>query len=256
MKVLIVDDDPWSRRLYAHLLRRLHCEPIEVEGGSEALACLARERPALALLDVEMPGLDGSAVLRAIRASPELSKLPVVVVTATTQRARVLELIELGVAGYLVKQSGVEETLRRLERVIATIRASTADPSSPLADEAETPASRARRVLIADPDASYRALVRLALESSFTVAEARTGPEALRSFRSAPTDLVVIGEGLDLLGGERLAAGIRAGGEWTRIVLARDGAPSDAHASSFDAVVTRSFVPANVVAALDALVPA
>ena len=253
VKFLLVDDLEENLVALEALLAREGLELHLARSGEDALELMLANDYALALLDVQMPGLDGSAVLRAIRATPELAQLPVVVVTSTTERARVLELIELGVAGYLVKQSGVEETLRRLERVVATIRASAVEPDAESPEPTES-ATRARRVLVADPDASFRALVRLALEPAFVVAEARTGPEALRAFAAVPADVAVIGDRLDLLGGEHLAAGIRAsGGEATRILLARDGPSSPAPGRPFDGAMTRSFVPANVLAALSAM---
>ena len=80
-RVLVVDDEPAVRRVAARMLRRLGYEPDEAAGGSEALARVRGEPGAYALviLDLDMPGMDGRACLRALRAvEPEI---PVVIST-------------------------------------------------------------------------------------------------------------------------------------------------------------------------------
>jgi len=72
--------------------------------GREALAMMKDESPALVILDVMMPVMDGLEVLRHAKASPELAAIPVIVVTSREQDSDILEALKLGAADYLVKR--------------------------------------------------------------------------------------------------------------------------------------------------------
>lgn len=114
-KVLVVDDGPFTRKLLKKLLRSFPCVVLEAGDGVEALALIATEAPDLVLLDVNMPVLNGLQTLQEIRASEAHRNLPVVSISAYAERSMVMRLIELGIAGFLVKPFQPEDTLRRLE---------------------------------------------------------------------------------------------------------------------------------------------
>jgi CheY-like chemotaxis protein len=80
--VLVVDDDPEMRDMLRRALEKDGLAVLEAEHGQAALAAIARRRPALVLLDLMMPVMDGFEFLRALRATPEGRALPVVVLTA------------------------------------------------------------------------------------------------------------------------------------------------------------------------------
>lgn len=90
--VLVVEDQPEAAELIASILQREGCEVVIANDGERALE-LARElpRPDLVLLDLELPVMDGRALLETMRSDPSLSGIPVVVVSeapdATTVRA-------------------------------------------------------------------------------------------------------------------------------------------------------------------------
>ena len=96
-RILVVDDTPRNVKLLADLLEAAGCDVVTASGGSEALAACRDDtagRPDLVLLDVVMPGMDGYAVCRALRADPATATLPVVMVTAldaTTERVQGLD---------------------------------------------------------------------------------------------------------------------------------------------------------------------
>jgi CheY-like chemotaxis protein len=80
--ILVVDDDPDIRRLLDQELAAAGLRSISVAGGDQALEAMRRERPAAILLDLLMPEPDGFEVLYKIREIPELSGVPVIVMTA------------------------------------------------------------------------------------------------------------------------------------------------------------------------------
>jgi PAS domain S-box-containing protein len=82
-RVLVADDDDDARALLAGHLRRAGYLVVEAANGADAVALARRELPGLALIDVRMPGTDGLAALRALRAEPATSGLAVIMMTAS-----------------------------------------------------------------------------------------------------------------------------------------------------------------------------
>ena len=79
--ILIVDDEPAVRQLLRRALAALPHRVLEAANGRDALALTQQERPALILLDLTMPELDGWGVLQALQADPATRAIPVIVVT-------------------------------------------------------------------------------------------------------------------------------------------------------------------------------
>jgi two-component system chemotaxis response regulator CheY len=81
--VLIVDDSPTIRGIAKIFLKPLSVEVMEAEEGSKALEMVRASVPAVAIVDVNMPGMDGLTFLRELRgdARPEIARLPVVLLT-------------------------------------------------------------------------------------------------------------------------------------------------------------------------------
>ena len=91
------------RRLLAFVLRRRGDTVLEAADGAAALALIRRARPALAILDVRMPGLDGVALTRALRADAATRTMPVLLVSAAGQSTDVAAGLAAGAAAYVVK---------------------------------------------------------------------------------------------------------------------------------------------------------
>ena len=102
-RVLVADDDDDILLLVATRLRRDGYDIIEARDGNEALALLREHVPAVAVLDIGMPGLDGLDVLRAIRASDELAGIRVLLLTAKAQEQDVRRGYAAGADGYMKK---------------------------------------------------------------------------------------------------------------------------------------------------------
>ena len=100
-RVLIVDDDAASRRLLDVRLRALGCAVTAASNGQEALSEISRDEPALMLLDYQMPGMDGMAVLRELRKTGV--DLPVIVVTAHGSVETAVEAMKEGAYDFITK---------------------------------------------------------------------------------------------------------------------------------------------------------
>ncbi len=81
-KILCIDDDKLLLGLFAHLLKDSEFEALVATDGPSGIALAQRERPALILLDVMMPEMDGFEVCRRMRADPALKDTPIIIVTA------------------------------------------------------------------------------------------------------------------------------------------------------------------------------
>ena len=79
--VLIVDDSPTIRGFAKIFLQALKVQVVEAEEGMQALEIVRAQAPAVAIVDINMPGMDGLAFTREVRADPALSALPVILLT-------------------------------------------------------------------------------------------------------------------------------------------------------------------------------
>jgi signal transduction histidine kinase len=101
--VLIVDDDGISRYMLAQHVAQMGLRMAAVGNGREALALLRREKCDLVLLDVQMPEMDGHAVLEEMKADSQLREIPVVMVSGLDEIKNVVRCIERGAEDYLAK---------------------------------------------------------------------------------------------------------------------------------------------------------
>jgi CheY-like chemotaxis protein/anti-sigma regulatory factor (Ser/Thr protein kinase) len=111
--VLVMDDDAATRDLVSRFLRREGFAVRCAADGAEGLAMARRLRPSAILLDVMMPRMDGWAVLTALKADPDLSETPVVMVTVVQERGLAFSL---GAADYLNKPVRWDRLKRVLDR--------------------------------------------------------------------------------------------------------------------------------------------
>jgi two-component system, cell cycle response regulator DivK len=81
-RILVVEDQPDSRRIIRDMLAATDYEITEVENGEEALAAIAKHRPDLILMDVQLPIMDGYTATRRIKADPSLRSIPIIAVTS------------------------------------------------------------------------------------------------------------------------------------------------------------------------------
>lgn len=116
-RILIADDRPSSRELLRIILERAGYDVLEAQDGEVALEQIRTRQPDLVLLDLQMPKLDGLAVLEAVRSEPRFVSLPVVALTASAMRGDRERILEAGFTGYVAKPAGPEllrETVTKL----------------------------------------------------------------------------------------------------------------------------------------------
>jgi CheY-like chemotaxis protein len=102
-RVLIVDDDAFSRTAVAKKVQQLRAATLEADDGMKAFALLRREQIDLAIIDLEMPVMNGLELLGCIRGAPRLKHLPVLVLTAAEDRASLERALECGATSLMIK---------------------------------------------------------------------------------------------------------------------------------------------------------
>jgi DNA-binding response OmpR family regulator len=116
--VLLVEDDARLGAMVAEYLGQHELEVTVAPDGERGLAALRRGRFDLVLLDVMLPGVDGLEVCRRIRAAPEWSTLPILMLTARGEDVDKIVGLELGADDYLAKPFNPRELLARIRAVL------------------------------------------------------------------------------------------------------------------------------------------
>jgi len=118
-KILIVEDEPAICSLLCAVLDAEGYETLVARSGALAETMIASHCPALILLDLGLPDMDGMGILRAVR---EWSKVPVVVVSARSHEQDKVEALDAGADDYLTKPFGTEELLARIRAALRHTR--------------------------------------------------------------------------------------------------------------------------------------
>ena len=117
--ILVVDDDPSSRDIVRTYLESRGYTVATAVDGKDAIAQLEEVQPAVVLLDVMMPGMDGWEVARIVKNHPDFRNVRVIMLTARSDFADKHEGLRAGADDYLVKPIQLEELGRRIERNLA-----------------------------------------------------------------------------------------------------------------------------------------
>ena len=113
--ILLADDHEDSRIIYAMALEAAGFRVLQAQDGSECVAFAREHRPDVVVLDIEMPVMNGLAALKALRGESATARLPVIAVTAATNRYLRGELADAGFDAVLLKPA-------RPDLVIAAVR--------------------------------------------------------------------------------------------------------------------------------------
>ena len=122
MNILVVDDFSTMRRIVKNLLVEIGFKNIEeADDGKTALPILENGGIDFLVTDWNMPGMAGIDLLKAVRANPELSSLPVLMVTAEAKREQIMEAAEAGVNGYVVKPFTADTLKEKVDKVFVRL---------------------------------------------------------------------------------------------------------------------------------------
>ena len=141
-RVLVVDDEPQIRRAMRTSLEAHGYEVRTVGTGEEAVVSAAEDDPELVLLDLGLPDLDGTEVIRRVRS---FSKVPIIVLSVRDRQTDKVAALDAGADDYVTKPFGVDEVLARLRAALR--RSHAGEPSPPIVRFGEIEVDVGRRLV-------------------------------------------------------------------------------------------------------------
>jgi DNA-binding response OmpR family regulator len=242
-KALIVDEATGVRTLFARILRSLTCVTLEAADGAQAVEMLEHEEIDLVIAALDAPVVSGLELLQALRSSERYAGMPVVMIADGVDQATVAELVQLGATDCLTKPFEVEVLRAHLQRIVRNLTAMAAHQPAPPSNSAATGSA-----LIVDNNAEFRHFVANVLMNNYATMQADSGLEALRVCELRRPSVLVLGDDTGLLAPRLLARRLRKNPalDDMRIVLVapKDAAREVVDPNAFDAILTRTFVPA------------
>jgi CheY-like chemotaxis protein len=116
--VLIIEDEPDAAEMFAEMMRVNGFRVLKMFSSAPAIQMIAQEKPDLILLDIMMPDISGLEVLRYMRREPDLSSIPVIVVSAKSMPSDIRTGLEAGASMYLTKPVGFLDLKQAVEQVL------------------------------------------------------------------------------------------------------------------------------------------
>jgi two-component system cell cycle response regulator DivK len=118
--ILIIEDNEKNRKLVRDVLQVKGYKTIESETAEEGLKLALEKSPALILMDIQLPGMDGITALKQLRADPTTNQIPVIAVTASAMTHNRTTMMAEGFDGYQTKPISLKDFLGEVERVLGT----------------------------------------------------------------------------------------------------------------------------------------
>jgi PAS domain S-box-containing protein len=195
MSVLVVDDNKTNRILLQEMLRNWKMLPTVVESGEQALVELERATKTgqpyqMALLDLQMPGMNGFELAEQIRKHPEHVRASVMMLTSEGQRGHAARCRELGIAGYLVKPISQSELL---DSIMTALGEPQHVRATPITRHSLRETRRKMNLLLAEDNKVNQTLaIRLLEKLGHTVTLANNGLEAVQHWQSGSFDAILM----------------------------------------------------------------
>jgi two-component system, OmpR family, phosphate regulon response regulator PhoB len=115
--VVVIEDEPDAAELFGEMMRVNGFRVVKSYSSGPAIAIIENEKPDIVILDVMMPDISGIEILQIMRANPELSQIPVVVVSAKSMSSDVKTGLDAGASVYLTKPVGFLDLKQAVENI-------------------------------------------------------------------------------------------------------------------------------------------
>jgi DNA-binding response OmpR family regulator len=188
-RILIVDDSEVIRMTVAHAFEPFDCEVVEAANGAQGLALARQTKPDIILLDVSMPVMDGTEMLRRAKLESDLHTIPVIMLTAEAARDTVLRVAKIGVRDYLIKPFNEDQIVERVRRLV---------------ELQPRPAAKTKRVyhdpwtilVVDDKPAIHDQIVRALADTPWQVEGESGVPAAWERIKRQPPDALMVSTSL------------------------------------------------------------
>jgi two-component system, cell cycle response regulator len=206
LKFLIIEDDESIRMILRTLLKRnFTCQIIEAENGQIGLKLLEENIPDVILMDISMPVMDGMETLAKIRTNPIFKKIPVIVITANSDKKAVGNLAVMGISDYLLKPIDVNNTVKRIQKFIQLYEAK----KNGFTKDNSTSENKIEHILIVDKEKDFKSFFSSILSKYFIIHQASSGTEGLDIFSKLNPKYIFVGDAMGLLDKKILTEKIR-----------------------------------------------
>lgn len=217
-RILIIEDNPANIELMSFLLGAYGHTPLSAADGPRGVAAARSERPDLIACDVNLPGMDGFAVLAALKAEPLLSGVPILAVTALAMAGDREKVLAAGFDGYISKPIEPESFVAELEAFLAAAPAAASVPapaaqpapaSAPAPAPAHKPAAapQARTLLLVDDDRFMLGVLNdMLVGQPYRVLSACSGEEALDVLDHEAVEVILCDEAMPGMRGTEVLA--------------------------------------------------
>jgi len=237
-RILIIEDNPANIELMSFLLSAYGHTPLSAADGPRGVAAARSERPELIACDVNLPGMDGFAVLAELKGDPALAGVPILAVTALAMTGDREKVLAAGFDGYISKPIEPESFVAELEAFLANASAEApapapvaaqasavaADPAAQVTPAiAATPAdpAQARTLLLVDDDRFMLGVLNdMLVGQPYRVLSACSGEEALEVLAQEPVEVILCDQAMPgMRGTEVLAAAAARYPKTVRLML-------------------------------------
>ena len=200
LRICCVDDNQTTRMMLYHYAHTWGMDPVLAENGVQALTILREQTRQgspcdLAVLDMDMPHMNGMELTQAIKADPELENLPLVLLTSSRLQGYLARSPEMSVEVYLSKPVRKRDLQMSLEAVVARLKGYEVPGSvvviKPSASEGVSPQSASGHILVVDDHVVNQQLAQMMLERlGHRIDVAQNGLEAVEAVKQISYDLI------------------------------------------------------------------
>lgn len=221
-RILIIEDNPANIELMSFLLSAYGHAPLSAADGPRGVAAARSERPDLIACDVNLPGMDGFAVLAELKGDPALAGVPILAVTALAMTGDREKVLAAGFDGYISKPIEPESFVAELEAFLTSTpapasappasAAAASPPVTPMAanDATATAASSAtgaRTLLLVDDDRFMLGVLNdMLIGQPYRVLSACSGEEALQVLSHEPVEVILCDQAMPGMRGTEVLA--------------------------------------------------
>lgn len=197
-RLLVVDDNATNRKVVRYQAVKWGIQVDEAEAGAAALQMMSVARSQgspydLALIDMQMPEMNGITLGQEIKANPSLKTIPLIMLTSTNQRGETQRALESGFAAYLVKPVRPSRLLDTIMNVLAIAPHSSLPEPDPRLTNQGLETAQSLKILIAEDNLVNQKVALKQLKNlGYTADIAANGAEVLLRLAAAPYDLILM----------------------------------------------------------------
>ncbi len=235
-KVLIADDDPNVGSFLKRLVeKKFDSDVTTVLNGLEALSKIKDDKPDVMFLDITMPVMSGIETLEVIRNDSKMKNLPVIILSAVSQKETINKIMSLGVDDYILKPLSYQTTSARLNNIFQKVKGlKNIDISANLeTHKKEEQIHEKRKILFVSNDYAFIQKVSEILSKNFIVFKSQSGGEGIDIFLNKTPDIVCLGENLQGMNERLLAKKIKSTDQNIQIIAIKESTESISEENNF-----------------------